>query len=189
MKTLLAHPKATLLLFAAVALLCLLSCEDERKLPAPNQVIPNSAQLTKALMNARYVSERAAAQVRRLRARQGQDLYEIARQANNVAISQMRQALVTPGRPLSANEIYNLLLDADNKRNSFLQWCRGAYDANYGDGSWATSMGDPASMLIDLAKLYTDWVQIQEAREQQQRAVILDELQKCEWASWSDVRE
>lgn len=174
-----------------LGLLFLSACHDKSKLPAPNKVIPNSSELTAALLKAKYTSEKEASQARRLlriRLKDGEGLYDDARAAHNLAISQMRQALVQPEeKPLSPDGLNKLLSDADAKRNKFHSWCSKSYREENNNGEWGSASG-VVDVPLELTSLYTEWVNIQEAREQQQRKVILDDLDKCRWASWKDVR-
>lgn len=175
----------------ALLVLSLAACDDKNRIPPPNTVLPNSSELTEALFRAKSNSEKEAREATRLlraRLNQGKGLYEDARAAHALAISQMRQALVARGKPLSTGRLQKLFSDADGKRHAFHDWCNGTYKAEYqSESGWCQSCA-LVDVVLDVASLYTEWVKIQEARDQQQRAVILQELEKCNWVSWDAAR-
>jgi HrpA-like RNA helicase len=178
-----------------LALLSVVGCEDHRKLPSPNSVLPNSERLTLALIKAKNNSEKEAREVHRIlkgRLNEGRKLYENARGAQTEAIAAMSAALTSPNNALSAEDLKKYLSEADKKRLAFHNWCTSSYktehaaESNRGNG-WCSAC-DLVDVGLQLASLYTEWVKIQEARDQQQRQGILGNLARAEWDTWDKVR-
>lgn len=172
-----------------------IGCNDHKKLPSPNSVLPNSERLTLALIQAKYNSEKEAREAHRIlkvRLNDGRNLYENARAAHSQAIAAMRAALTSPNHALSTEDLKQYLNEADKNRFAFHNWCTSSYktehaaESNRGNG-WCSAC-DLVDVGLQLASLYTEWVKIQEARDQQQRQGILDNLARAEWDTWDKVR-
>jgi len=148
---------------------------------------PQSSLLIHQLSSVKSATERQAQSARRLLPRrldEGANLYEEARQAFNQVISDIRQALsVSSESNLNVNA---LLHDADLKRIRFIDWCdRKPLDNSSGEAE-ATSAAP--ELFTDIAEVMIEFSKMEEARNQEQRRIFMEELEKCEWRSWNEIK-
>ena len=117
---------------------------------------------------------------------EGEKAYGEATDAYNYLIRQLRDALMALDSSGGRNSLNYAIDDANAKAQEFCNWCYGkTQDASREScgscGSAESFMPDPISVGLQLQ-------QIQEAREQVIRTYVLEELEKCQWATWKEVR-
>ena len=122
----------------------------------------------------------AALSKRRSDAIVGQRLYNKAMAAQNrVLVAKIVGVIAKDGEP--DNALDDWVTDADNKKLAFYNWYIRA-DAAETD-TFESSHAIPDLILSSLV----DLVRIQEARAQEIRQVVRDELRDCQWRAWSEL--
>jgi hypothetical protein len=169
-----------------VAVLLYNGCDDRQGPQTPPDALPNIKNILDDLRDAKAYPEDSAAKVRRFLPRRlavGEQLYEEARQAYSNSINGMRDSLMLPKGTVTSDQLNALMSHAEETYETFHNWCRqgSAEVQSAGGGAFVDASISLLSLLVDLQK-------IQDAREQEQRAYFLEELEKCKWSSWNDVR-
>lgn len=161
--------------------------------PAPTPTAPNVpaaiGTLRLARDNAKATASLAKSKWRQRRLNPGIEKYGQAASANNAAIAQLIAAVGDPAA-LTSDDLNKLLQAADAKSEAFHDWYdeqtggRRRNSAQSAAGGFVAIVG----ILVDLLKLETEWEKMEREKAAEQRKVLRNQLNECEWPEWSAIK-